>query len=157
MIQNSSLKRLIVNEVENFLNSNLYLFLYVRCCLGTILFSLVVKRFWWVKKEWVKVFTLFRPWSRLQVQFHMGIPDMYIDWNKLIKSLAQLNDGIYFLSIICITWSQANYIEGFFWGIFQDLITKVLFEKSYEQIFEILIYFYIDEFYCFKIIKTYTN
>ena len=49
-------------------------------------------------------------------------------------------------------WVLRNFLnEGSFLGIFQDLITKVLFEKSSELIFKILIYYYIDEFCCFKI------
>ena len=43
--------------------------------------------------------------------------------------------------------------EGSFLGIFQDLIIKVLFEKSSELILKILIYYYIDEFCCFKMIR----
>ena len=55
-----------------------------------------------------------------------------------------------------IVW-EGGCNEGSFLGIFQDLITKVLFEKSSELIFKILICYYIDELYCFKIIKTYIN
>ena len=35
--------------------------------------------------------------------------------------------------------------EGFNLGIFQDLITKILFEKNSELIFKILIYYGMDE------------
>ena len=54
-------------------------------------------------------------------------------------------------------WLSDTYSEGFFWGIFQDLITKVLFWKKLWTNIRILIYYYTGEFYCFKIIKTYTN
>ena len=44
--------------------------------------------------------------------FHMGIRDMYIDRNKIIKVLPILNEGIYLPIIICITWSQSLLIRG---------------------------------------------
>ena len=41
---------------------------------------------------------------------------------------------------VCMSVKNCNH-EGFFLGIFQDLITKVIFEKSSELIFKILIYY----------------
>ena len=48
---------------------------------------------------------------------------------------------------------SSHYREGFFLGIFQDLISNVLFEKKNLTNVMILIYYYTGEFCCFKIIK----
>ena len=42
--------------------------------------------------------------------------------------------------------------EGFFWGIFRDLISKVLFKKKVPNYY--YDYYYTGKFCCFKIIKT---
>ena len=48
-------------------------------------------------------------------------------------------------------------LKASFRGFFRTQLLRYFFEKSSELIFKIFIYYGIDEFYCIKIIKTYTN
>ena len=41
----------------------------------------------------------------------MGIRDMYIEWNKILKVLAKLNEGIYLLIIIFINKVYVSLIK----------------------------------------------
>ena len=47
-------------------------------------------------------------------------------------------------------------VKALFGGFFRTQLLRY-FKKSSELMFKILIYYYTSEFYCFKIIKTYTN
>ena len=73
------------------------------------------------------------------VFFHMGIRDMYIDGNKIIKMLAKLNEGIYITSLSLGSLEKVGNTTNFAaaWALLNSQIVELnLYYWEISRLFE---------------------